>query len=91
MPARTHSSHGEGWLAALALVLGAHRAVAEALGEEPVLLLDDPFTLLDPERRIRLVEALPPDAQVLITAADPAEVPASLGAAVIDVVVARGE
>ena len=59
MPARTHASHGEGWLAALAIVLGAHAAVAEAIGEEPVLLLDDPFTLLDPERRVRMAGTLP--------------------------------
>lgn len=89
MPARTHSSHGEGWLAALALVLGAHRAVADAIGEEPLLLLDDPFTLLDPERRERLVAALPADAQIIVTAADPAEVPPSLGADSIDVVEVR--
>jgi DNA replication and repair protein RecF len=85
MPARTHASHGEGWLAALALVLGAHAAIAEALGEAPVLLLDDPFTLLDPERRARAVTALPEDGQILITAADPAEVPGALGATSLDV------
>lgn len=89
LPARTHSSHGEGWLAALALILGAHAAVAEAIGEPPVLLLDDPFTLLDPERRVRLVAALP-EGQVLVTAADPAEVPAELGARVTDVEELRG-
>jgi DNA replication and repair protein RecF len=84
MPARTHASHGESWLAALALVLGAHRATAQSLGEEPVLLLDDPFTLLDPERRERVVEALPP-AQVVLTAADPTEVPPALEAQTINV------
>lgn len=85
LAARTHSSHGEGWLAAVAVILGAHAALAEALGESPVLLLDDPFTLLDPQRRGRLVEALPTDAQALVTAADPNEIPPSLGATVIDV------
>jgi DNA replication and repair protein RecF len=84
MPARTHASHGEGWLAALALVLGAHAAVAEAIGEEPVLLLDDPFTLLDPERRERMAGALP-DAQIVLTAADPHEIPAELGARSVNV------
>jgi DNA replication and repair protein RecF len=90
MPARTHASHGEGWLAALALVLGAHTAVAESIGETPVLLLDDPFTLLDPERRERLVGALPADAQILLTAADPAEIPPVLGAHTVDVMELRG-
>lgn len=90
LPARTHSSHGEGWLAALALILGSHAAIGEAIGEEPVLLLDDPFTLLDPERRARLVTALPAEAQIIVTAADPHEVPEQLKADVIDVGSARG-
>ncbi len=90
MPARTHASHGEGWLAALALVLGAHRAITEAFGDEPLLLLDDPFTLLDPERRARLVDALPEQAQILATAADPNEIPSRLAAATIDVTELHG-
>ncbi len=89
-PARTHSSHGEGWLAAVALVLGAHGAIADAVGDGPVILLDDPFTLLDPERRVRLAAALPRGAQVLVTAADPAEVPASLKATIVDVEAVHG-
>jgi len=90
MPARSHASHGESWLSALALVLGAHAALAEAIGEQPVLLLDDPFTLLDPERRLRLGETIPRQAQVIITAADPSEVPVALGADVLDVEELRG-
>ena len=85
MPARTHASHGESWLAALALVLGGHAALTESLGEQPVLLLDDPFTLLAPERSVRLARALPAGAQVLVTAADPAEIPEELAAAHLDV------
>jgi len=90
MPARTHASHGEGWLAAMALVLGAHEAVADSIGEQPVLLLDDPFTLLDPERRERMAGALPAGAQILLTAADPHEIPTGLGANSIDVEELRG-
>jgi DNA replication and repair protein RecF len=84
LPARTHASHGEGWLAALALSLGAHACIREVVHEPPVLLLDDPFTLLDPRRRERLVAALP-DGQVILTAADPAEVPASLDARRVEI------
>jgi DNA replication and repair protein RecF len=90
MPARTHASHGEGWLAALGLVLGAHSAVSSSLGEEPVLLLDDPFTLLDPDRRERLVAAMPGDAQIILTAADPNEIPGEFGARSVDVRELRG-
>lgn len=85
LPARTHASQGEAWLGAVSIVLGAHRAVAEALGEEPVLLLDDPFAPLDPSRRQRVASALPGGAQIVATAADPAEVPPALGAEHIDV------
>ena len=84
LPARTHASHGEGWLAALALSLASHACIREVVHEPPVLLLDDPFTLLDPRRRERLVAALP-EGQVLLTAADPDEVPASLDARRIEV------
>jgi DNA replication and repair protein RecF len=83
LPARTHASHGEGWLAALALALGSHSCIEQTIGDPPVLLLDDPFTLLDPTRRRRLAEILP-QAQLLVTAADPAEIPAELEATRID-------
>ncbi|TMK55000.1 MAG: DNA replication/repair protein RecF [Actinobacteria bacterium] len=85
MPARTHASHGESWLAALALVLGGHAAVTDSIGDEPVLLLDDPFTLLDPERRERMAGALPGRSQIVLTAADPREVPSQLAARALDV------
>lgn len=85
MPARTHASQGEAWMAAVGIVLGSHDAIGAHLGETPVLLLDDAFNPLDPARRDRLAGALPEGAQILISAADPAEVPDGLGAALIDV------
>lgn len=78
LPARTHASQGEAWLAALGLVLGVHAAIAGRIGETPILLLDDAFGFLDPERRERLGAALPRDAQVLATSSDPQECPTSL-------------
>jgi recombinational DNA repair ATPase RecF len=42
-----------------------------------VLLLDDAFSLLDPERRERLGAALPTGAQLIATASDARELPAS--------------
>lgn len=76
LPARTHASQGEAWLAALALVLGVHSAIAERVGSVPALLLDDAFSLLDPERRERLGDALP-EAQIIATASDARELPSS--------------
>ena len=77
LPARSHASQGEAWLGALALVLGAHEAIAQQIGVAPVLLLDDAFSLLDPDRRERLGRALPADAQLVATASDPRELPSS--------------
>ena len=78
LPARSHASQGEAWLATLALVLGANAAIADRISELPVLLLDDAFSLLDPERRERVAEALPAGTQVVATASDPRECPTSL-------------
>ena len=77
LPARTHASQGEAWLAALALVLGVHAAIGERVGAEPVLLLDDAFSLLDPERREKLGDAMPSEAQIVATASDERELPSS--------------
>jgi DNA replication and repair protein RecF len=68
MPARTHASQGEQRSMALALRLAAHRLVAEALDEVPVLLLDDVFSELDPGRTEALLHHLPPGQAVLTTA-----------------------
>jgi len=70
MPARTHASQGEQRSLALALRLGAHRLVAEALDDVPVLLLDDVFSELDPSRSDALLHHLPPG-QALLTTAGP--------------------
>lgn len=77
LPARSHASQGEAWLGSLALVLGMSDAVAERVGVAPVLLLDDAFSQLDPERRERLGSALPPDQQVIATTSDVRELPGS--------------
>ena len=68
MPARTHASQGEQRSLALALRLAAHRLVAEALDDVPVLLLDDVFSELDPGRTEALLHHLPPGQAVLTTA-----------------------
>lgn len=72
--ARFHASQGEQRALALSLRLAAHQAVTVAAGSPPILLLDDVFSELDPDRSARLVGALP-QAQTLITSARPEDVP----------------
>jgi DNA replication and repair protein RecF len=65
---RTHASQGEQRTLALALRLAAHHVVADVVGSQPVLLLDDVFSELDPHRARALVECLPAT-QTLVTTA----------------------
>ncbi|MDQ1436457.1 MAG: replication and repair protein RecF [Acidimicrobiaceae bacterium] len=70
LPGRTHASQGEQRSLALALRLAGHALVTEATGSAPVLLLDDVFSELDPERSQALVAHLP-SGQALLTTAGP--------------------
>lgn len=63
-------SQGEQRTAAIALRLGLMRVVAEAVGESPLLLLDDVLSELDVERRAGLFEALGAAGQTIVTATD---------------------
>jgi DNA replication and repair protein RecF len=74
--ARSFASHGEGWAAALCLRLGLASAVAGEVREPPLLLLDDPFSALDPGRQHRIAERLGDRGQVFVSVADRAHVPA---------------
>jgi len=69
MPARTHASQGEQRTLSLALRLAVHRLVAAARGDTPLLLLDDVFSELDPDRSAALLAALPEGQALLTTAA----------------------
>ena len=73
---RRFASHGEAWAAALSLRLGTAEAVSNEVGEPAVVLLDDPFSGLDPSRRDRLQDGLRSRGQVLISVPDEAQVPA---------------
>jgi DNA replication and repair protein RecF len=68
LEARTHASQGEQRTLALALRLAGHRVIADVIGENPLLLLDDVFSELDADRATALVAQLPPG-QTLITTA----------------------
>jgi DNA replication and repair protein RecF len=79
--ARAFGSHGETWAAALCLRLGLAAAVTAETGEAPLLLVDDPFSALDPSRRDRIGERLAGrGGQVVISVADEADVPSSSSA-----------
>ena len=75
LAARGFASHGEAWGAAVALRLALAGAVTEEVGEPPILLLDDPFSGLDPARRGRLAGGLGGRGQVLIAVPDAVHVP----------------
>ena len=75
MKARGFASHGEAWAAALSLRTGLAAAVTRELAEPPVVLLDDPFSALDPSRQLRVSERLTAGAQTVISVADDAHVP----------------
>jgi len=78
LPAKGYASHGEAWSFALGLRLAAYHLLRHDLGEDPVLILDDVFAELDSGRRERLATLIADCEQVLITAAFPGDVPASL-------------
>ena len=69
LPSRTHASQGEQRSLAFALRLAAHRLVTSETGAPPVLLLDDVFSELDPERSDALLAHLPTGQTVLTSAA----------------------
>ena len=61
------ASEGQQRTLVLALKLGTARLLERHFGEPPLLLLDDIFGELDPERRNALLAALPANAQRIIT------------------------
>ena len=77
-PLPTFASRGEQRSAVLSLKLAEAAWIRERIGELPVFLLDDVLSELDPTRRDALVDALPEDAQAVLTAAFEAGVPERL-------------
>jgi DNA replication and repair protein RecF len=74
---RLYASQGQQRTAILSLKLAELNYLAEATGEQPVLLLDDVMSELDQARRERLLAALEPGPQAMITAADLNDLPQS--------------
>ena len=82
---RRQASQGEQRSLALAIRLAGHELVQHRRGVDPLLLLDDVFSELDPHRSDRLLNLLP-TGQTLVTTASP--LPAGMRpAAVIDLTV----
>ena len=67
MAAQIFASEGQQRTLALALKIAQARVFAEE-GAPPLLLIDDIFGELDPERRNSLLDSLPSDSQKLVTA-----------------------
>lgn len=71
LDARTFASQGDQRTAALALKLAEHDLLTTALGQHPILLLDDVFSELDPQRRTWLAEAVREMGQTLLSSTEP--------------------
>jgi DNA replication and repair protein RecF len=81
---RVQASQGEQRCLALGLRLAVHHLLTRRLGRPPVLLLDDVFSELDPDRSRALLRQLP-EGQSLLSTATP--LPAGMDVAmVVDVV-----
>jgi len=76
LPARQAASQGEQRSLVLSFRLTAHEAVTDAVGQRPILLLDDVFSELDASRTAALAAALP-STQTFITTARIEDVPVS--------------
>lgn len=67
---RSYGSRGQQRTVALSLKLAEVGTVRSLTGEQPILLLDDIMSELDPGRRAWLLAAIPPEQQVVITATE---------------------
>lgn len=67
MPAAKFASEGQQRTVALALKLGQTRLFLDARDDPPIMLIDDVFGELDPDRRNALMAAWPEESQKLIT------------------------
>ena len=86
-PVAGFGSRGQHRLIVLSLKFAQLQWLRDAAGELPILLLDDIFSELDSYHRETVADRIPEDAQVFISAADIAGVPARLAgsARVLDV------
>lgn len=74
-PVGTFGSRGQQRTTALALKLAEAEYLRRQGGDDPILLLDDALSEMDQARRLALTEAARSFHQVLITTADPGQIP----------------
>ena len=87
-----YGSRGQQRTAALALVIAQSAYIGQRLGDEPVILLDDPLSELDADRRERVLRhCLTPGRQVMITTADVELIPAEVRAHAVMYAVKSGK
>jgi DNA replication and repair protein RecF len=89
--ARTYGSRGQQRSAALATKLAEAQWIERLLGEEPVVLLDDVLSELDPARRAYLLERVAGCEQALLTTTDPDALERGFAQQATAVEVAAGE
>jgi DNA replication and repair protein RecF len=89
LDARTFASQGDQRTSALALKLAEHDLLSEVLGDEPILLLDDVFSELDPHRRAWLAAAVKNLSQTLVSSAEASDADAAGAERVLDVAAGR--
>ncbi|MBK5227591.1 MAG: DNA replication/repair protein RecF [Actinobacteria bacterium] len=85
LDARAYASQGDQRTCALALKLGEHDLLTDALDDHPILLLDDVFSELDPARRAWLADAIRGIGQSVVSSAEPGAAEAADAARVIRV------
>ena len=78
MEAAAFASRGQTRTAVLAMKLAEAAYLREMRGQEPVILLDDVLSELDPLRRVQVLEHVAQYRQTLITTADPEPIAAQL-------------
>ncbi len=88
--ARQFASQGQQRTAALALKLAEIEIVRARTGEPPILLLDDVLSELDARRARRLAEAVPQNAQSILTTTDLTTTESLYGAACANFVIQGG-
>lgn len=86
LDARSFASQGEQRTCALAMKLGEYDLLSDVLDGQPILLLDDVFSELDPSRRAWLGDAVRATGQTIISSAEPDAVQAAGGGHVIEVI-----